>query len=155
MGSAGQSVGGRHVYTLPVGQKAVNLILALACGVMATALLYAVSRGALLGVVHPAGIIIVSVALAAVALYIALSALRSRLVIDGTRMRIQGAVRTWEFDLSEVEGYRTEWDRSGPFRVICLRNGAATIRLKKYASDKKLEEWLAGLRELDATSSVR
>lgn len=154
MGPVGQFVGGRHEYRLRAGQRAVDLILALACGVLAV-FIFAVSRGALPGAVHPAGGMVISASFAALALYITLSALRSRLVIDGTRMRIQGAVRTWEFDLSQVEGYRTEWDRSGSFRVICLKDGAATIRLAKYAADKKLEEWLAGLKDLDAASSIR
>lgn len=145
MGSVGQIVAGRHEYGLRTGQKTVYLILAVGFGAMAAVLLVASA-----GDLHPEGAIVVSTALAASGLYLAMQALRSRLVIDGSRVRVQGAVRTREFDLSEVEGYRTYQSRSGSFRVICLSSGAGKISLMNYATDDTLREWFARLTDLDA-----
>lgn len=79
----------------------------------------------------------------------ALIALRSRLIIDGTRVRVQGALRTREFELSQVEGYRTYTSRYQSYRVICLNDSAGKVPLMRYATDSSLDEWFAGLNDLD------
>ena len=79
----------------------------------------------------------------------ALVALRSRLIIDGTQVHVQGAVRSREFDLSQVEGYRTFKSRYQSFRVICLKDTTWKIPLMKYAGDESLDDWFAGLKDLD------
>lgn len=145
MGSVGQIVAGRHEYGLRAGQKTVYLILAAGFGAMA-ALFFAPSAGNPRSAIPMA----ISAVLAGTGLYMAMIALRSRLVIDGTRVQVQGAVRSREFDLSEVEGYRTFQGRYQSFRVICLKNGAGKIQLMTYATDDTLEEWFAGLKDLDA-----
>jgi hypothetical protein len=103
----------------------------------------------------PSATLLASAAFAASGLYMTLAALRSRLVFDGKRVRVLGAVRRREFDLSEVEGFRTYRNRYQAFRVICLKDGAGKIPLMKYVTDDRLEEWLAGLKDLDAQDRER
>lgn len=145
MGSVGQMVAGRHEYGLRTGQKTAYLIFAVVCGAVAALSLVIGADDP-----HPATAIIFPAAFAASALYLAMLALRSRLIIDGTRVLVQGALRTQEFDRGDVEGYRTCQGRYQAFRVIFLKNGARKISLMSYATDDSLREWFAGLTDLDA-----
>jgi hypothetical protein len=142
--------GVRHEYGLRSGQKALNLFLAVLLGGMA-ALVLVSGAGDLDRFPAKAA----SAGLMAFALYLALVALRTRLIIDGTRVQVQGALRTREFDLSQVEGYRTFRDRYQSYRVICLKDGASNIRLMKYATDSSLYDWFAGLKDLDQEDRQR
>ncbi|MGB6133968.1 MAG: hypothetical protein WBG54_19450 [Acidobacteriaceae bacterium] len=144
MGSVGQIAVGRHEYGLRTGQKVGCLIFAVIAGAMAASFFLASA-----GDPHPAPIMVASAAFAALGLYMALLALRSRLTIDGTRVRVQGAFRTRQFDLSQVEGYRTYQGRYQSFRVLCLRDDAGKIALRQYATDDALDEWLDRLKDLD------
>jgi hypothetical protein len=144
MSSVGQIAAGRHEYGLRGGQKALYLFFAVGSGAIA-ALFFVMSAGD----PHPLTATVVSADFAAAGLYWTMVALRSRLVIDGARVRVQGAVRMREFDLSQVEGYRTYKNRYSSFRVICLKDGARKIPLMNYATDDRLEEWFAGLKDLD------
>jgi len=144
MGTLGQMVAGRHEYSLRAGQKTVYLFFAVLCGGMA-ALFFSLSQGEL----HPSGPSFAAAAAAAASLYMALVALRSRLIIDGTQVRVQGAVRTHEFDLSEIEGYRTYRSRYRTYQVLCLKDKTWIIPLMRYAGDDTLKNWFAGLKDLD------
>jgi hypothetical protein len=144
MGAVGQMVAGRHEYGLRTGQKTLYLFLAVVFCAMA-AMLFVVSSGG-----SPSSAqMLAAAAFAAAGVYMALVAIRSRLIIDGTEVRVQGAVRTREFDLSQVEGYRTFKSRYQSFRVICLKGQAWKIPLMKYAGDESLDDWFAGLKDLD------
>jgi hypothetical protein len=143
MSAVGQMVAGRHEYGLRAGQKTLYLFFAVVLCAMA-ALFLVLSAGDL-----PPAQMLASSAFAASGVYMALVALRSRLIIDGTQVRVQGAVRTRDFDLSQVEGYRTFKNRYQSFRVICLKDQAWKIPLMKYASDESLDDWFASRKDLD------
>lgn len=143
MGAVGQLVAGRHEYGLRTGQKTLYLFFAVVLCAMA-ALFLVMSAGN-----PPPPQMLAAAAFAASGVYMALVALRSRLIIDGTQVRVQGAVRTRDFDLSQVEGYRTFKSRYQSYRVICLRDQAWKIPLMKYAGDESLDDWFAGLKDLD------
>ena len=144
MGTLSQIVAGRHEYTLRAGQRTLYLFFAVVCGAMA-ALFYLMGEGDL----HPSTPLFAATAAAAASLYMALVALRSRLIIDGTQVRIQGAIRTRDFDVSDVEGFRTYKSRYQTYRVLCLKDRAWKIPLMKYAGDSTLDNWFAGLKDLD------
>jgi hypothetical protein len=144
MGSTGAIGVGRREYGLRAAQKTVYLLFAAGSGAMA-AMLFILSAGD----PHPSSAIVASAAFAGVSLYITLVALHSRLTIDRTQVRVRVALRTREFALSQVEGYRTYRNRYGSFRVICLKDGAGKIALRQFATDDGLEEWFGGLKDLD------
>lgn len=144
MGSVGQIAIGRHDYGLKSGQKALYLFLAAGLGAMAVFFL-----GPKAGNLHGSAGIAFAAAFAVSGCYLAMVALRSRLIIDGTQVQVQGAVRTREFDLGQVEGYRTYRNRYQTYQVICLINNAGRIPLMKYATDESFDEWFAGLKNLD------
>ncbi|HZZ38841.1 MAG TPA: hypothetical protein VFE06_06905 [Acidobacteriaceae bacterium] len=143
MSAVGQIVAGRHEYGLRAGQKTLYLFFAVVLCAMA-ALPFAVSAGN-----PPPAQMLASSALAASGVYMALVALRSCLIIDGTQVRVQGAVRSRDFDLSQVEGFRTYKSRYQSYQVICLKDQALKIPLMKYATDASLDNWFAGLKDLD------
>ncbi len=70
-------------------------------------------------------------------------------MIDGARVRVQGALQRREFDLDQVDGYRTFRNRYQSFKVICVKDRAWKIPLMKYRTDATLDNWLAGLKDLD------
>ncbi len=144
MDLVGQVSAGRHEYRLRLRLKTLSLFLAVLYGVIA-AIFLVLSTGP----PHSSPMMLASAAFAAPSLYTGLMALRSRLVIDGTRVQIRGAVQTREFDLNQVEGYRTYQGRYQSFRVICLKDVARRISLYRYATDENLDKWLAGLKDLD------
>ncbi len=144
MSSAAQMATERHVYTLRPGQRTLYLFFAVISGFMA-ALFYLVNGSN----PNPLATSAPSAIFGASAFYLALVALRSRLIIDGTHVQVQGAIRTREFDLSQIEGFRTYKSRYQSFRVICLKNQTWKIPLMKYAKDQSLDDWFAGLKDLD------
>jgi len=144
MGSVEQIAAGPREYRLRAAQKAAHLFFAAMSWVMA-AIFLVQSAGDL----HPAAPMVFSAALTAFGLYMAMAALRSRLAIDGTRMRLQGALRVREFDLGQVEGYRTYQGRYGSSRVICLKDRAGRFAVTSYATDARFEEWFGKLKDLD------
>lgn len=144
MGAIEQAAAGRHVYGLRTAQRPIYAAVAVACLAFAGFYLMATPTHP-----RPAAATLTFAGLGVLGLWMALVGMRSRLVIDGTHVEVRGAVRTREFDLTEVEGYRTFRSRSGTYRVICLKEGAGTISLMSYATDPYLEEWFAALPDLD------
>jgi len=143
MGWTVQVPTGRREYGLGTGQKTGYLILAVVfLGVGASIFIQRSGRIDALTAV--------AIGVLGLGLYLALVALRSQLVVDGNRVEVRGAVRTREFDLSQVEGYRTFKSRYGSYRVICLREGGGTISLQNFGRGQALQQWLAELKDLDA-----
>ena len=139
-----QIAAGRHVYGLRTAVRPLYLGVAIFCIALGGYFLAATPN-------HPrvASAELTFAGLVVAGLWMALVGMRTRLVIEGTHIEVRGAVRTREFDRNEVEGYRTFRSRSGTYRVICLKDGAGTIPLLSYATDYFLEDWFAGLTDLD------
>jgi hypothetical protein len=144
MGTLEQVATGQHVYPLRKGQRTLYLFFAIVSGFMSA--LFFLQSG---NNPRPAIPMLASIAFAASSVYLVLVAVRSRLVLDGAHVRVQGALQTREFDLIRVEGYRTWKNRYQSFRVICLKDPTWKIPLMKYATDPSLDDWLAGLKDLD------
>lgn len=144
MGAMEQVAAGRHEYGLRPAVKPLYLAVAIFCIAMGGYFLAATPN-------HPrlASAELTFAGLVAAGVWMALVGVRTRLVIDGTHVEVRGAVRTREFDRNEVEGFRTFRSRSGTYLAICLKEGAGTIPLLSYATDGWLEDWFAGLTDLD------
>ncbi|HTX41062.1 MAG TPA: hypothetical protein VMD25_04485 [Acidobacteriaceae bacterium] len=138
---------GERVYRMRGVQRALYLLFA-AMLVLAALGMWRVVGHATHAATLPEGL--AGAAAAVAAFYLALSALRSRLQIDGTQVRVQGALGERTFDAADVEGYRTLSGRYGSYQVLCLKDGGARIQFSQYATDEAFREWLSRLPDLDA-----
>ena len=83
------------------------------------------------------------------AFFILAMALRSCLVIDGTRFEVHYALTEKTADLSEVEGYRTISSRNGSFWRLQLKEGRGSISIYKWFNCVEVRAWLAQIPDLD------
>lgn len=82
--------------------------------------------------------------------YVFASALRSRLVIDGSRIEVQTAFRERTADLGEIEGYRTIQTRNSSYTQLLLKNGAGNVAIPNiFDVDEDYRRWLAQIPNLD------
>ena len=83
------------------------------------------------------------------AFYFLALALRSRLVIDGSRLEVHYALTEKVTDLNEVEGYRTISTRNGSYWQLKLRDSRGTISVYKWYDYPEVRAWLAQIPDLD------
>lgn len=77
-------------------------------------------------------------------------ALRSRLILDGDRIELRSAWRTFTADRSEIEGVRKFQNRYDSWVRICLReNGGSFNVSESFTGNDELRKWLRGLPDLD------
>jgi hypothetical protein len=98
-----------------------------------------------------------SVGLAAITMLFSMSgfylialAIRSRLVIDGTRITVRGALKESSADISEIEGFRFVTTRNGSYTQLYVRgrNSKITI-LQSFKTDDSFRAWLRQVTDLD------
>lgn len=95
-------------------------------------------------------IALVAAFLLALAAYFFGVALRSRLVIEGTRIEVRGAFRQRSSDLSEIEGFRTVSSRYGSFRQLVLKEGRGAISIQSsFKTDDHYRAWFQQIPDLD------
>ena len=83
--------------------------------------------------------------------YVCAWALRSRLVLEGTRIEVRGAVNENTADLSEIEGFRTISSRNGAYTQLCLKEGRCRITISQsFSTDDDYRAWFQQLTDLDA-----
>ena len=140
----------RHQYRLKRQQSATLLIASTLLGSAAVYLIFFASKassGGVLGLALP---------LAAVAAWLALVAIRSRMIIDGTQITICNGFITRSADLADIEGYRTIQLRNGTCTRLCLKNGNRAITLSySFATDDDFRDWLEQLTNLDQRDRER
>ncbi len=91
-----------------------------------------------------------TILLAAAGIYMFTLALRSRLVIDGTRIEVRYAFKERTADLREIEGFRIASSRNGTYTYLCLKEGRGTIAISQgFATDDDYRAWLQQLTDLD------
>jgi hypothetical protein len=94
---------------------------------------------------------IVSMLLIGVGAYMIARALRSRIILEGTRLSIRDPFADKSADLSEIEGYRTISTRNGSFMQLLLKEGLGNISVSRsFASDDYFTAWFSQFRDLDA-----
>lgn len=134
-----------HEYQMKSWQKMIFFILGTA-GVAGALFLGYLSM-------HSAGNplpVVLTTLLAAFGLYLLASATRSRLILDGSRIELHGAIREQSADLSEIEGYRTVSTRNGKFTKLYLKEGRGTMTMpNSFATDEAFSSWFRRIPDLD------
>jgi hypothetical protein len=85
----------------------------------------------------------------AVGAWLLVMALRSRVIIEGTRIEVRGAFREKTADLSEVEGFRTITTRNGSFWKLQLKEARGSLTIQKWFDCDELRAWFQQLTDLD------
>jgi hypothetical protein len=90
-----------------------------------------------------------SIAPFAFGIYMLATALRSRLVIDGSRVEVRYGFTEKTADLSQIEGYRTVSTRNSSLWQLKLKEGRGTITVQKSYDCDGLRSWLQQIPDLD------
>ncbi len=140
---------GRHEYRLKDVPRRTNLLLGLVfsgSGVFIAWWIWTQTYSAIFALV-------LAVMLLGPGLYLLALALRSRLVIDGSRIAMRGAIRERSVDLSEVEGFRTVRmpSATGGYTILKLemKHGRGTLIIRQWLDCDELRAWLRQLPDLD------
>ncbi len=81
--------------------------------------------------------------------YLMLLALRSRVVLDGTRIEVRTPFGAKTADASEVEGYRDISTRNGSFWRLQLKEGRGAFTIQKWFDSPELRAWMQQITDLD------
>lgn len=82
--------------------------------------------------------------------YMFLFAWRGRVVIDGSRIEIRGAIQEKSADLSEIEGYRTISTRNGSYYRIFLKDHRGSMTFSRdFDTDSSFNRWFKQIPNLD------
>lgn len=142
---------GRHEYRLKDVERWIYIMLGLIfCGSGLSFVWYVWTQthSAMMALVGPAVPL-------ATGYYLLALALRSRLVIDGSRIAVRGAFREWSVDLNEIDGFHTVLmpDPLGlrRYRVVKLelKQGRGMLTIRQWLDCTELQAWLQKLTDLD------
>jgi len=81
--------------------------------------------------------------------YLMALALRSRVVVDGSRIEVRTPFGEKTADASEVEGYRDISTRNGSFWRLQLKEGRGAITIQKWFDSPELRAWMQQITDLD------
>ncbi len=96
------------------------------------------------------GISLMAVFLFPLSVYMIAMAVRSKVVIDGSRIEVTSAFRERATDASEIEGYRTISTRNGTYYRVQLKDGRGSFSIPRiFDGDDELRAWLGKLTDLD------
>lgn len=86
----------------------------------------------------------------ATGIYLLAWVVRSRLVIDGSRIEVQTAFTNRSADRSQIEGYRTIQTRNGNYKQFQLRDGAGYLSVRNdFDTDADFDAWMRQIPDLD------
>ncbi|WP_058189014.1 hypothetical protein [Terracidiphilus gabretensis] len=84
--------------------------------------------------------------------YLIAYAVRSRFILEATRLTVRGPFLERSVDLSEIEGFRTVSTRRSSYMELQLKNGRSNIAIREsFESDDYSEGWFGQLADLDLT----
>ena len=81
--------------------------------------------------------------------YLMALALRSRVVVDGSRIEVRTPFGEKTADASEVEGFRDISTRNGSFWRLQLKEGRGAITIQKWFDSPELRAWMQQITDLD------
>lgn len=89
-------------------------------------------------------------------LILALSAVRSRLILEGDQLELRSALRTRAVRRDDIDGLQRIRNANGTFTRIFLkeRRGVLTVS-GAFTGNADLEEWLKGLPDVDQRNAAR
>jgi hypothetical protein len=135
---------GRQEYPLGGWQRGFSLVLGIIFEGFGAFLVYISLTKPNLG-----SLLYIAIASFAFGIYMLATALRSRLVIDGSRVEVRYGFSEKTADLSEIEGYRTVSTRNGSFWQLKLKEGRGTITVQKSYDCDGVRAWLQQFPDLD------
>jgi len=145
MDSLQQMNSNRHEYRLKAWQRWFYLLLgsaAIVGGVFLAAKIISEPNGAVLAVMI--------LFLPILGLYLMAWALRSRLIINDTRIEVHGALKESTADLSQIEGFRNISTRNGSYTLLYLKEGRGKITISQsFDTDDSYRAWFQQLIDLD------
>lgn len=145
MSSINQVSAIRREYRLQTSQKYMKLVMALFY-VGCAGFIFRLAK-------HPAGrdfVLISGSCFLIPGLIMGLSAIRSRLILDGSRIEVGTALRTFIADRSEIEGVRQMKNNYGRWTRVYLRENRGAFNVSaSFTGADKIAEWLKGLPDLD------
>src|SRR5580658_9363036 len=146
MSSFGQLPGQRHVYRFKLWLIALICFLALLIGGSGVMLL----RQANTQPHDAASLMLIALFPIAMGAYLLLRGLRSRIVLEGTRIEVRGAFIEKSADRSEIEGFRTISSRNGSYTRLMLKEGRGSITISKsFDTDDFYREFFQKIPDLD------
>lgn len=137
--------GMRHEFRIKAWLRGIYLVFGLLLGGGGVLVLY-------LAATQPKeiGISLMAVFLFPFSVYIIALAVRSKLVMDGSRIEVTSAFRERAADQSEIEGYRTISTRNGTYYRVQLKDGRGSFSISRiFDGEDELSAWLGKLTDLD------
>ena len=135
---------GRQEYPLGGWQRGFSLVFGLIAAGAGIFLIYTS-----LTKPNNGSLIFVTISAIGLGIYLLATALRSRLVIDGTRIEVRYGFSEKTADLSEIEGYRTVSTRNSSFWHLKLKGGRGTITVQRSYDCDGVRSWLQQIPDLD------
>jgi hypothetical protein len=135
---------GRQEYPLGGWQRGFSLVLGTIFEGFGAFLVYISLTKPNLG-----SLLYIAIASFAFGIFLLATALRSRLVIDGSRVEVHYGFSEKTADLSEIEGFRTVSTRNGSFWQLKLKEGRGTITVQKSYDCDGVRAWLQQIPDLD------
>ena len=136
----------RHEYRLKGWQRGLYVVLGAAMaafGIFFTFIAGTKSDG-LLGV-------LIALFFIGIGFYVLVYALRSRLVIVGTRIEVRNVFQERSADLSEIEGFRSVNSRNGSYIQFWLKEGRGKFSMSNsFDTDDDFRAWFQQVPDLDA-----
>jgi hypothetical protein len=136
----------RHEYRLKTWQRIFSLLLGGAAIFLGAFVAWKVALSA-----NPYVLTLTIMPFTLFGLYVCAWALRSRIVLEGTRIEVRGAVNESAADLNEIEGFRTFSTRNGTYTQLSLKEGRGKITISQsFNTDDDYRAWFQQLTDLDA-----
>src|SRR5512135_922358 len=135
---------GRHEFQMRAWQRGLYSLLGLLICCAAIVFAWTLGSGGRNGTT-----LLLAVVPMALGLWLVAAAVRSRLVIDGTRIEVRGAFREQSAELNAVEGFRTISTRNGSYWRLQLKEGRGSITIRKSFDCDDLRAWFQQLTDLD------
>jgi hypothetical protein len=138
--------GARHEYQLKAWQKMLFLLLGMIFIVLGGLFGLAVFSSGSRSSPSP----FIALPFLGLGVFMLAQALRSRVVIDGTRIEVRTGFRERGADRSEIEGFRTISTRNGSYTQLRLKQGQGTISVpNSFDIDDSYRAWFEQITNLD------
>jgi hypothetical protein len=94
-------------------------------------------------------VLLLCVAFLALGYFFFALALRSRVVLEGSRISVRGPIREKSADIHDIVKYRVQVTRNATFWQLELRNGEQLSIIRLFNVDDAFHDFLAQLKDLD------
>ena len=135
----------RREYSLKSGQRYTLVIGSVLLASLAAYLLLFLAPK-----ISSGGSTILVIPLLVIAACLALVALRSQIIIEGSRITVCNGLITRSADIADIEGFRTLTARNASYIKLYLKDGLRRITISNsFATDDDFRAWLGQIPDLD------